>query len=500
MGYAESRRTYWRGRYKIAPGRYGTVCNDTGATIRFRTKREAQQAAEAAEAKVRAGSWRDPAAGQVIFGVYASRWYAAQDLAPSTMQNYRRHIEEHLLPAFEDWPLARIGRGDVDTWERKEKATGYALASVQTWRSTLHLVLADAVDEGLIPFNPATKRRGRGRRAGRSTLRGPEKSITTPLGALLIAERAALLSGRDDEFVAVIVKSYTGMRWGELVGLEPEFVRAGSVRIEWQLYELDTGELVRCPPKDDSYRTVDAPGWLSRLVLDHIARTTPRACACHGRRFVFRGRGTAGPGQSAPTLADVARRAAVAIGTVSTVFNHPDRVAPATIERVQAAVADLGFVRGRAKVEPVAHWRRNGFATWLFAPAVSGWYPKKAPRPPRPVPILAEPWPGVPVRGRNAPGRADACWLPIAAGLTPHGLRHSHRTHLEELRTEKVLMDERMGHTDSSISARYAHVTEAMRQRLLAGLTEQWEASLAARREISPGSPVAVLDALLRTG
>ncbi|MGH3678941.1 MAG: hypothetical protein ACRDT2_01235 [Natronosporangium sp.] len=43
------------------------------------------------------------------------------------MQNYRRHIEEHLLPTFEDWPLARIQRGDVNDWERKEKAAGYAL-------------------------------------------------------------------------------------------------------------------------------------------------------------------------------------------------------------------------------------------------------------------------------------------------------------------------------------------------------------------------------------
>lgn len=500
MGYAENRGTYWRGRYKIGPGRYGTVCNDAGVTIRFRTKREAKQAADAEEAKVRAGSWRDPAGGQVTFGVYASRWYAAQDLAPSTMQNYRRHIEEHLLPAFEDWSLAGIGRGDVEAWERKEKAAGYAVASVQTWRSTLHLILADAVDEGLIPFNPATKRRGRGRRAGRSILRGPEKTITTALGALLIAERAALLSGRDDEFVAVMLMAYTGMRWGELVGLETEYVRPGAVRVEWQLYELDNGQLVRCPPKDDSYRTIDLPGWLYDLVAAHIMRTGPSACPCHGRRYVFRGRGSAGRGQSAPTLADVARRAGVAVGTVSTVFNHPERVAPATIRRVQAAVADLGFVRGRAKVEPAPHWRRNGFATWLFGPAASGWYPKKAPLPARPVPILAEPWPGIPVRGRNAASRADACWLPIAAGLTPHGLRHSHRTHMEELRTEKVLMDERMGHTDGSISARYAHVTDAMRRRLLAGLDRTWQDALAIRRQISPRSPVAALDALLQAG
>jgi hypothetical protein len=67
--------------------------------------------------------------------------------------------------------------------------------------------------------------------------------VTTALGILLLAERAALLSGRDDEFVAVVLTGYTGMRWGEVVGLETSFVRPKSVRVEWQLYELDTGEL-----------------------------------------------------------------------------------------------------------------------------------------------------------------------------------------------------------------------------------------------------------------
>jgi integrase len=32
-----------------------------------------------------------------------------------------------------------------------------------------------------------------------------------------------------------------------------------------------------------------------------------------------------------------------------------------------------------------------------------------------------------------APARADACWRPIASGLTPHGLRHSHKTLMDEL-------------------------------------------------------------------
>lgn len=85
-------------------------------------------------------------------------------------------------------------------------AVPYAATSVKTWRATLHLILADAVDEGLRDSNPATKRRGRGKRAGRSRNRGPEKAVTTALGILLLAERMALLSGRDDEFVGGILK------------------------------------------------------------------------------------------------------------------------------------------------------------------------------------------------------------------------------------------------------------------------------------------------------
>jgi hypothetical protein len=155
---------------------------------------------------------------------------------------------------------------------------------------------------------------------------------------------------------------------GEIVGLETEFARSGAIRVEHQLYQLDSGELIRCPPKDDSYRTIDAMDWLSALVANHVARTKPTPCPCHGKTYV----------------------------------------------RVEQAIVDLGFVRGGLVTQHAAHGRRNGFATWLFTPAVSGWYPKKAPQEARPVPLLSEPWPGVPARGRGASDRADACWLPIA--------------------------------------------------------------------------------------
>jgi hypothetical protein len=126
------------------------------------------------------------------------------------MQNYRRRLEEHLLPTFEECQLTEISRDTVATWEKKERAAGYADASIRSWRALLHLILADAVEDGLILVNPAAKRKGRGKRVGRSQHRAAEQTITTALGVLLIAERAALLSGRDDEFVAIVTAGFTG--------------------------------------------------------------------------------------------------------------------------------------------------------------------------------------------------------------------------------------------------------------------------------------------------
>lgn len=208
------------------------------------------------------------------------------------------------------------------------------------------------------------------------------------------------------------------------------------------------------------------------------------------------------PGRRAGlTLADVARRAGVGVGTVSTVMNRPDSVRETTRARVQRAAAELRYVAGGRAAEPAAHWRRGGFADRVFRPAATGWFAAKAPYPARPVHIAAEPWPGLPVRGRNAVGRSDACWLPLAPGLTPHGLRHAHRTLMVELGTPGKLMDERIGHEDGSVQSLYTHhITAAMRRTLLDGLTGLRQSSLDARWAMFPGSRVAGLDQLLREG
>lgn len=64
--------------------------------------------------------------------------------------------------------------------------------------------------------------------------------------------------------------------------------------------------------------------------------------------------------RSAAGIPEVAVRASVSVGTVSNVLNRPEIVAPATRERVLAAMSELGFVRNES-----ARQLRSGVATTI---------------------------------------------------------------------------------------------------------------------------------------
>jgi hypothetical protein len=65
------------------------------------------------------------------------------------------------------------------------------------------------------------------------------RTWATPLQTLLLAERAALLSGRDEDLTMILTIGYTGLRWGEAIGLERDFVRGSEMDVEWQLREIN---------------------------------------------------------------------------------------------------------------------------------------------------------------------------------------------------------------------------------------------------------------------
>ena len=78
-----------------------------------------------------------------------------------------------------------------------------------------------------------------------------------------MAKRAALLAGRDGEFTMLVTIGYTGMRWGETIGLEHDLLLPALINAEWQLREI-SGRFHRLPPKDDSCRSCCSAGCGSR--------------------------------------------------------------------------------------------------------------------------------------------------------------------------------------------------------------------------------------------
>ena len=311
-------------------------------------------------------------------------------------------------------------------------------------------------------------------RTGRRLARSPQRAWATPLQALLLAERAALLTGRDDDFTLILTLAYTGLRWGEVIGLEHSYLHPGEIRVEWQIREVG-GRFYRIPPKDDSYRSpdwepglpVDLPPFLAALLASQAQRCSRQRCTC-----------TAEHGGSGRYL-----------------FPSPD---------------------GR-------HHRRSNYGRRVFRPACDGRCEPIAGRPPRIVTVDTTTWPGVPLatwpavmpgnEARNNPehyvaprGRGIriipddvplASWLPLVPSLTAHGLRHGHRTWMADDGIPDILAEQRLGHEVPGMRGLYTHVSDRMRDALVRALQARWEDSLRARAAIRPHSPVPLLDELL---
>jgi integrase len=507
MAYAEKRGRGpkpWRVKYKIPGGE----ASESG----FETKQAALDWGRDQEAKVRAGTWLDPSAGEITVDEWIDRWLATQDVGLSTKANREYRLRRFIRPYWGQRTLNSLTSEQITAWEQKLPATeGVSRNTASDARSLLHTILGDAASARppLIPFNPAIRPRNRGRRTGRRLDRTPQRPWATPLEVLLVAERAALLDERDDEFTRQITIAYTGMRWGEVTGLERDFLVPDHINVEWQLREI-SGRFYRLPPKDDSYRStnwepllpVDIPPFLAGLLTAQADKFQDRQCGCveeHG-----------GSGQY--------------------VFLGPDGV---------------------------HHYLRSNYSRRVFRPACDGRYPSANGKPGKLVIIDATTQPGIPVaawppavpgeyfatptgRGTqrlvstesvgicpqchravtrlqdgttvshkvgaaHCPGSGEqpaddpplATWLPIKPGLTPHGYRHSQKTWMIEDGIPEILAEQRLGHQVPGMRGWYAHVSQQMRDELLVALQTRWEDSLRQRAAIDPHSPVPLLDDLL---
>ncbi|MDX3187803.1 hypothetical protein PV458_05280 [Streptomyces sp. MN03-5084-2B] len=156
--------------------------------------------------------------------------FRSLDLDRRMIESYRSRLRCHVLPRFGELSLGAITALGVTEWTRELERAGFAPSTVSSQLNLLSMLLTDAADERLIPFNPVRRRRRRGRRSWRAVA---ERIWATPEQVVRIAEQAGVLGGPIARLL-VITAAWTGCRWGELAGLHRDNVdlRRGVIMID----------------------------------------------------------------------------------------------------------------------------------------------------------------------------------------------------------------------------------------------------------------------------
>src|SRR4051812_40063981 len=149
MAWVEPHKGKWRGRYRDEAGkvRYATV--DT-------SKRRALKAAQDEEAKVRAGTWHDPTAGNMTFSTYfEDHWLPNRTNEVNTLDGYRSHYNATLKGEFGNMPLNKLTAGMIQRWVAREQKAGAKPGTIRAKFRTLSTCLGgrkgvSAVRDGLL--------------------------------------------------------------------------------------------------------------------------------------------------------------------------------------------------------------------------------------------------------------------------------------------------------------------------------------------------------------
>ena len=146
---------------------------------------------------------------------YLESWLsdtARYQVSEGTFERYERTCRNHLLPFFARLKLRDLSAAHVRAFKARKIEEGLNPNTVGVMQGVLSVALNQAVDDGLLPSNPAT-------RVKKAALRGE-----SPMRALSNEEASRLISAaegtRDEALITLALR--TGMRQGELAALRWE--------------------------------------------------------------------------------------------------------------------------------------------------------------------------------------------------------------------------------------------------------------------------------------
>lgn len=230
----------------------------------FRTQRDAKDWATDVEGKKLTGDYISPTLGKITIHELSADWLARKK--ESTAESYYRTLETayrvHIKPRWGAVSVADIEVLGVAAWITKMGRDGSGATTVIRAYGVLSGILGDAVKGKRLPSNPAQGVDNLPRKSGKRRV-------------YLSADDVALLADKAGEHrVLVLVLAYTGIRWGEAIGLRVRDVQFLRRRISVSENAVQIGSRhVVGPTKGREDRSVPVP----EFVLNELS------VACQGK-------------------------------------------------------------------------------------------------------------------------------------------------------------------------------------------------------------------------
>lgn len=219
------------------------------------------------------------------FSEFTEIWkrdYALKELAPSTYKRYCRILETRLLPYFGHFYINKIKPTDImkfydllekDTQLVRKKGNNGSKTkkplsgkTILEHHRLLRAMLHKAVYWQLIVTNPAE-------RVQPPKARKPKRRSYDDEQTKILLENLELLPNEDTKYkVAIILTVFTGVRLGELMGLEWQDVdfKNGIISINRSSqYLADMGVFTKVPKTESSIREIAIPEFIISLLEEY---------------------------------------------------------------------------------------------------------------------------------------------------------------------------------------------------------------------------------------
>lgn len=219
------------------------------------------------------------------FSEFTEIWkrdYGLKELAPSTYKRYCRMLETRLIPYFGHFYITKIKPTDImkfydllekDTQLVRKKGNNGSKTkkplsgkTILEHHRLLRAMLHKAVYWQLIVANPAE-------RVQPPKARKPKRRSYDDEQTKILLENLELLSSEDTKYkVAIILTVFTGVRLGELMGLEWQDVdfKNGIISINRSSqYLADMGVFTKVPKTESSIREIAIPEFIISLLEEY---------------------------------------------------------------------------------------------------------------------------------------------------------------------------------------------------------------------------------------